>query len=43
MLINTGVNDKFAKYFEDDQLAKWKDESYGRVPSPVYDEINQEK
>ena len=35
---NTGVNDKFAKYFEDDQLAKWKDESYGRVPSPVYDE-----
>ena len=26
------------KYFEDDQLAKWKDESYGRVPSPVYDE-----
>jgi len=36
---NTGVNDKFSKYFEDDQLAKWKDESYGRVPSPVYDEI----
>jgi hypothetical protein len=35
---NTGVNDKFAKYFEDDQLAKWKDESYGRVPSPVYEE-----
>ena len=35
---NTGVNDKFAKYFENDQLAKWKDESYGRVPSPVYDE-----
>jgi hypothetical protein len=38
---NTGVNDKFAKYFEDDQLAKWKDESYGRVPSPVYDEITE--
>jgi hypothetical protein len=36
--INTGVNDKFAEYFENDQLAKWKDESYGRVPSPVYDE-----
>ena len=36
---NTGVNDKFSKYFEDDQLAKWKDESYGRVPSPVYDGI----
>ena len=36
--VNTGVNDKFAKYFENDQLAKWKDESYGRVPSPVYDE-----
>jgi len=35
---NTGVNDKFAEYFESDQLAKWKDESYGRVPSPVYDE-----
>ena len=35
---NTGVNDKFAEYFENDQLAKWKDESYGRVPSPVYDE-----
>lgn len=33
---DTGVNDKFAKYFEEDQLAKWKDESYGRVPSPVY-------
>jgi hypothetical protein len=38
---NTGVNDKFAKYFENDQLAKWKDESYGRVPSPVYDEITE--
>ena len=25
-----------SKYFENDQLAKWKDESYGRVPSPVY-------
>jgi hypothetical protein len=36
--VNTGVNDKFAEYFEKDQLAKWKDESYGRVPSPVYDE-----
>jgi hypothetical protein len=36
--VNTGVNDKFAEYFENDQLAKWKDESYGRVPSPVYDE-----
>lgn len=36
--VNTGVNDKFAKYFENDQLAKWKDESYGRVPSPVYNE-----
>jgi hypothetical protein len=36
--VKTGVNDKFAKYFEDDQLAKWKDESYGRVPSPVYGE-----
>jgi hypothetical protein len=35
---DTGVNDKFAEYFENDQLAKWKDESYGRVPSPVYDE-----
>lgn len=35
---NTGVNDKFAEYFEKDQLSKWKDESYGRVPSPVYDE-----
>ena len=34
----TEVNDKFAKYFEDDQLAKWKDESYKRVPSPVYNE-----
>jgi hypothetical protein len=34
--VNTGVNDKFAEYFENDQLAKWKDESYGRVPSPVY-------
>jgi len=33
---DTGVNDKFAKYFEEDQLGKWKDESYGRVPSPVY-------
>jgi hypothetical protein len=39
--VNTGVNDKFAKYFENDQLAKWKDESYGRVPSPVYDEITE--
>lgn len=38
---NTGVNDKFAKYFENDQLSKWKDESYGRVPSPVYDEITE--
>lgn len=36
--VDTGVNDKFAEYFESDQLAKWKDESYGRVPSPVYDE-----
>jgi hypothetical protein len=36
--VNTGVNDKFAEYFEKDQLAKWKDESYGRVPSPVYEE-----
>jgi len=35
---NTGVNDKFAEYFEKDQLSKWKDESYGRVPSPIYDE-----
>jgi hypothetical protein len=40
---NTGVNDKFAKYFENDQLAKWKDESYGRVPSPVYDELPEGK
>jgi len=39
--VNTGVNDKFAEYFENDQLAKWKDESYGRVPSPVYDEITE--
>jgi hypothetical protein len=36
--VNTGVNDKFAEYFENDQLATWKDESYGRVPSPVYGE-----
>jgi hypothetical protein len=35
--VNTGVNDKFAEYFEKDQLSKWKDESYGRVPSPVYE------
>jgi len=35
---DTGVNDKFSEYFENDQLAKWKDESYGRVPSPVYGE-----
>ena len=34
----TDVNDKFAKYFEEDQLGKWKDESYKRVPSPVYNE-----
>ena len=34
----TDVNDKFAKYFEEDQLGKWKDESYKRVPSPVYTE-----
>lgn len=40
---NTGVNDKFAEYFENDQLAKWKDESYGRVPSPVYDELPEGK
>ena len=40
---NTGVNDKFAEYFENDQLAKWKDESYGRVPSPVYDEKPKSK
>jgi hypothetical protein len=40
---NTGVNDKFAKYFENDQLGKWKDESYGRVPSPVYDELPEGK
>jgi len=33
---DTGVNNKFAEYFEEDQLGKWKDESYGRVPSPVY-------
>ena len=32
----TEVNDKFSKYFEEDPLGKWKDESYGRVPSPVY-------
>jgi hypothetical protein len=38
---NTGVNDKFAKYFENDQLAKWKDQSYKRVPSPVYDEVTE--
>ena len=36
--VDTGVNDKFAEYFENDQLAKWKDQSYKRVPSPVYDE-----
>jgi hypothetical protein len=35
---NTGVNDKFAKYFENDKLAELKDDSYKRVPSPVYDE-----
>jgi len=35
---NTGVNDKFGEYFASDQLSKWKDESYGRVPSPVFDE-----
>ena len=40
---NTGVNDKFAEYFENDQLAKWKDESYGRVPSPVYEEKSKSK
>jgi hypothetical protein len=38
---NTGVNDKFAKYFENDQLATWKDQSYKRVPSPVYDEVTE--
>jgi len=36
--VDTGVNDKFAEYFENDQLAKWKDESYKRYPSPVYEE-----
>ena len=40
---NTGVNDKFAKYFENDQLATWKDQSYKRVPSPVYDELPEGK
>jgi hypothetical protein len=40
---NTGVNDKFAEYFEHDQIGKWKDESYGRVPSPVYDELPEGK
>jgi len=38
---NTGVNDKFAKYFENDQLSTWKDQSYKRVPSPVYDEVTE--
>ena len=33
----TGVNKKFAEYFEEDKIGEWKDESYGRVPSPVYD------
>jgi len=36
--VDTGVNSKFAKYFENDELAELKDRSYKRVPSPVYDE-----